>query len=191
MRKVMVALILAAGMCLATAGWSQAQDSQPMSLGDLARKLREQRPQAKTDTKVFTNDTIPKQGGLVDSSASASDSGSTGTTGSDQSATGKNGAAKSGEHNEKYYRDQMAELQSTKAMHERELSVLEQKLSLNQTQYYSDPNKTLNQEFSRGDINKKQDEIDAKKKQIEEDQKAIDDLQAQCQREGCPASWLR
>ena len=191
MRKAMVALILAAGMCLATAGWSQAQDSQPMSLGDLARKMREQHPQAKTETKVFTNDNIPKQGGLIDSSASATDTATASKSGTDQGEPSKGEASKSGEHNEKYYRDQMAELQSTKAMHERELSVLEQKLSLNQTQYYNDPNKTLNQEFSRADINKKQDEMDAKKKQIEEDQKAIDDLQAQCQREGCPASWLR
>ena len=85
----------------------------------------------------------------------------------------------------------MAELQSQKEMHQRELDVLEKKLSQSQMQYYPDPNKALQEQFSRADINKKTDEIEKKKKQVDADDKAITDLQQQCQREGCPAGWLR
>jgi hypothetical protein len=194
MKKIIVASALAAGLLLAPACWAQSQGSQQTpSLGDLARRLREQRPSSQqAGTKVYTNDNLPRQGGLIEG-ASASESSQAGAESSSkgESATAAGATAKSDEHNEKYYRDTLAELQSTKAMHERELSVLDQKLNLNQTQYYSDPNKTLNQEFSRDDINKKQNEIDEKKKQIDADQKAIDDLRAQCQQEGCPAGWLR
>ncbi len=198
MKKTIVAGVLAAGAFFATACWAQSQQAQKVpSLGDLARRLREERSGgSQKAAKVYTNDNLPRQGALSDlavengSSQTSSQSADV-KTGIVESGSRPGATAKTGAHDEKYYRETMAELESTKAMHERELAVLDQKLNLNETQYYSDPNKTLNQEFSRSDINKKQGEVEEKKKQIADDQKAIDDLRAQCQQEGCPAGWLR
>ena len=69
--------------------------------------------------------------------------------------------------------------------------MLQQKLGQNQTQYYPDPNKTLQQEYSREDINKLTADIDAKKQQIADDEKAIEDLHDQLRHEGGDPSWLR
>jgi cell division protein FtsL len=41
------------------------------------------------------------------------------------------------------------------------------------------------------DVNKLRDDIDKKKQQIADDDKAISDLEHQCQEEGCPPGWLR
>lgn len=172
------------------------QGSQMPSLGELARKLKAERGQtSEKPAKVYTNDNIPRTGALSDvttpEAPAAGGAAAKGGAATGAIASSDEGKSASGTHDEKYYRERMKELQSQMAMHERELAVLNQKLGLNQTQYYNDPNKTLNQEYTRSDINKKQDEIDKKKQQIASDQKAIEDLQAQCQREGCPPGWLR
>jgi hypothetical protein len=194
MKKVAIFVIFLVGGLVAVA-FAQSQEAPSAqttpSLGALAKKLRAERKQeGQKPLKVYTNDNIPRQGGLSTAgTVSAPSEGESGATAEAAKPAGE--AAKTGTHDEKYYREQMQELQSQKAMHERELAVLEQKLSLNETQYYADPNKTMNQEYSRGDINKKQGEIDKKKQQIAQDEKAIADLEAQCQREGCPPGWLR
>jgi hypothetical protein len=194
-RLTLIAAILAVGLTGGAGFALPQQTSKTPSLGELARQLRAERGQkSEKPSKVYTNDNIPRTGALSDVGPSAqSTSGETTAKGETTAEAGSAGEGKSasGPHDEKYYRERMKELQSQKAMHERELAVLNQKLSLNETQYYSDPNKTLNQEFTRSDINKKQDEIDKKKQQIAGDQKAIDDLRAQCQQEGCPPGWLR
>ena len=191
MRRItLIAAILAAGL-LAGAGFAPAQQtSKTPSLGELARQLKaEHAQQGEKAAKVYTNDNIPRTGPLSDVGPTGQPTSSAMAT-PGETAAGETKSA-SGTHDEKYYREKMKELTSLKEMHERELAVLNQKLSLNQTQYYNDPQKTLMQEYTRSDINKKQDEIDKKKQQIADDQKAIEDLQTQCQRESCPPGWLR
>lgn len=100
-------------------------------------------------------------------------------------------AEASARHDEKYYRSQMAEIQHRLDTHKRELEVLQQKSGLNQTQFYTDPNKTLQQEFTRTDINKLNDDIAKKKEQIAKDEKDMDDLRDQLRREGGNPGWIR
>jgi hypothetical protein len=195
MRKLAILGIFLMGSFVAGLALAQSQAPPPEqatpSLGALAKKLRAERKQeGQKPAKVYTNDNIPRQGGLSTAgTGSASSEGESSAAGEATKPAGK--AAKTGAHDEKYYSEQMQELQSQKAMHERELAVLQQKLNLNETQYYADPNKNMNHDYIRGDINKKQDEIAKKKQQIADDEKAIADLEAQCQREGCPPGWLR
>lgn len=183
-RFAMVAAFLI-GSALASVSFAKPQQaSATPSLGDYARKLKAERAkEGEKPPKLFTNDNIPRAGSL-------SEVGSTPQSAASATAQGE-GKAAGGAHDEKYYRETMKELQSQKAIHQRELAVLEQKLNLNETQYYADPNKTLLQEFTRSDISKKQADIEKKKQQIADDDKAISDLEAQCQREGCPPGWLR
>jgi hypothetical protein len=188
---------LAAGVCFA----APQQGSTTPSLGDLARQLKAQREkESSKPAKVFTNDNIPKSTSLTMSGSTEESAEGGSAEAGEGSATAAGGTSgegkeKAGAHDEKYYREKMQELQSQKEMHQRELDVLEKKLSQGQMQYYSDPTKQLMQESNpgtyRSDINKKQDEIDKKKKQIAADDKAIADLEQQCQREGCPPGWLR
>jgi hypothetical protein len=189
MKRLSIFVAFFAGSLIASAPLALPQQgSSTPSLGDYAKQLRAERAkEGEKPAKVFTNDNIPRTGGLNESSSTA-DKGGTAENGSGKAGNEKSA---SGTHDEKYYREAMKELQSNKEMHQRELAVLEQKLSMDSTQYYSDPNKALQQQYTRSDINKKQDEIDKKKQQIADDEKAITDLETQCQREGCPPAWLR
>jgi parvulin-like peptidyl-prolyl isomerase len=174
-------------VCLGAAvGYAQQKtDANDTSLGDIARKLKAQKAKETKPVKVITNDTLPaaKDGDSGFSvSAPAKPSTDAPSEGPGTPAAG---------HDEKYYRSRMSKLQDQLDTHKRELDVLQQKLGQNNVQYYSDPNKGLQQGYSRDDINKLTADIDAKKQQIADDEKAIEDLHDQLRREGGDASWLR
>ncbi|MFB3923144.1 MAG: hypothetical protein ACE145_15600 [Terriglobia bacterium] len=167
-----------------------AQD-QSSSLGDLARQLKAQREKAaKKPVKVFSNDNLPKRppGETLTMASGMSQEVPPPPAESSLSAAGE---GSSGAHDEKYFRARMAELRERLETHQRELAVLQQKASQGQTQYYADPNKTLQQEFSRSDVNKATNDVAKMQQQISDDEKAMDDLRDQLRREGGEPGWLR
>jgi predicted RNase H-like nuclease (RuvC/YqgF family) len=180
--------------CLAP-GISKAQtpDSTATSLGDLARQVRAEKSKETKAAKVFTNDNLPPATELKESPSEKSPkepAAGAGPESKEKPETQPAGEAKEA-HDEKYYRARLSELQGRLDLHKRELDVLQQKLNLNQMQYYSDPNKALQQEYTRGDLNQLNQDIDAKKQQIADDEKAIEDLRDQLRREGGDPGWLR
>ncbi len=194
MKKTALVVAILIGSTVAGVSFAAPQQ-ESTSLGEIARRLKAEKDKSNTKpAKVYTNDNIPKSGDLM-LSGSETGPAEAGKPGEEKAGGGTSAESKPGAHDEKYYRDKVKELQSQKEMHERELAILQQKLNESQVQYYSDPNKTLNQQSNpgqyRSDINKKMDEIDKKKQQIADDDKAIQDLQDQCNREGCPPGWLR
>jgi hypothetical protein len=177
-----------------TAGAALAQDSASPapSLADLARRERANRLKIKMQhsVRVWNNDNMPRQPAGKGPTAAAGMSPAPvapQVPASLESSTAGGG----GEHDEKYYRDEASKLRDRLEMHQRQLAVLKQKQAQGQLQYYADPNKTLQEEFSRSEINKKNDEVALKEKEIAEDEKALQDLQDQLRREGHPAGWLR
>jgi len=174
-------------VCLAALGGyaQQNPDTSPASLGDLARQLKAQKAKETKPAKVFTNDNIP----LPNAGGFASAVSSPGKDSSAAAPAAAGGAA--GAHDEKYYREKMSALQEQLDTHKRELDVLQQKLGQNNMQYYPNPQDSLMQQYSRNDINKLTAEIEAKKKQVADDQKAIDDLRDQLRQEGGDPAWLR
>ncbi len=174
-------------LCLLTvSGYAQQKsDTNDTSLGDIARGLKAQKAKEPKPAKVFTNDNIaaPKD----DASGTAATSPAKSAT----EATPEIPKVPAQGHDEKYFRSRLSELQENLNTHKRELDVLQQKLGQNQVQYYPDPSKALQQEYSRGDINKFAADIDAKKQQIANDEKAIDDLSDQLRHEGGDPGWLR
>jgi len=202
--SVLMALLLA----VVAAGASLAQTPRPAStgpsLGDMARQLKEQRAKAFVKPRtVFTNDNLPKRPPGEGPTAATGISTTATTTESTSAATEalkagtKSQASVSGSEeirDEKYYRRKMKDIQARLNIHQRELSVLEQKLSQNQVQYYSDPQKTLTQESTPAfysDVHKRRSDVENKKQQIADDQKAVDDLQDQLRRDGGNPGWLR
>ncbi len=182
-------LLISVGLILwAACAWPQAANSsngqasdvissQEPSLGDMARKARAERANQKPAARVFTNTNLPTEGGLsiVGPPANTPASGAEGVTSPDA----------------KWFTDQTAELQGRLNMHQRELSVLQQKLNLAQTLYYSDPQKQLDQQYSMADVKDLQHAIEEKKQQIEEDEKAIEELRVELQRRGGNPGWIR
>lgn len=177
-----VALLFLATAC---AYAQQNSDSSSTSLGDIARQLKAQKAKEPKPVMVITNDNIYRS----KDDSSGFNAGTPAKKPVDKAPEVSSGSAQN--HDEKYYRTRLGELQSQLETHQRELSALQQKLGQNQMQYYPDPNKTLQQEYSRGDIDKLTAEIDAKKQQVTDDEKAIDDLHDQLRREGGDPGWLR
>lgn len=162
------------------------------SLGDVARKLKADRAKGELQpVKVFTNDNLPTGPGGV------SIVGQGGPAAAELPAevgpgnpSGSRGQPAS-KHSEAYYRKAAEALRSKLDLQQRELWVLQQKLNLAEPQYYADPNKALREQYSRAEINKLNQEIEGKKAQIADDQKALEDLRVQLQREGGDIGWLR
>ena len=190
--------VLVSALMLASAmAWAhppQSTDDRTPSLGTLARQLRADRADAaKKAVKVFTNDSLPPRPPGEGLTAAAGISSSPAEPA--QVQPGDSSAAKRPsdreDHGEKYYREEKAKINAAMEIHQRELAVLQQKSSQNDMQYYPDPNKTLQQELSRSDINKLNDQIEKKKQQIAAGEKALDDLRDQLRREGGDPGWLR
>jgi hypothetical protein len=158
---------------------STSQDQPTESLADAARRLKAQQGQTTPKQgKVFTNDdvaTSKPSGGTTDSSSTA--------TGTDKSGSG-------GAHGEKYYRKEYSKLMAKKEMDQRQLEVLQKKLNQNDVQHYTDPNQGLQQQYTREDINKNQDEMTKKQAKIAADDQAISDLQDQLRRDNGDPAWL-
>jgi hypothetical protein len=170
----------------ATQGQPPADSPQPItdndnSIAAAARKARDQKKAAKP-VKVFTNDDV------------ASSSAATQTDDSSKSAAGTNvadGAAKASGNDEKSWRDKFAKLHEKLDHDKEEVSVMERELGVLNLQYYNDPVKAMQQQYSRDDINKKSAEIEAKKKEIDADQQAIDDAEDALRKAGGDPGWAR
>lgn len=154
------------------------------SLGDFARRVRAEKAKEPKPVRVVTNDNLPGADEAAFGSASKE-------KGAAPASAEPPSPPSPATHDEAYFRSQLRTLQGNLDTHQRELAVLQQKLGQNQLQYYPDPNKTLQQEYSRSDIDKLTAEINAKKQQLDDDQKAIDDLHEQLRREGGDPGWLR
>ncbi len=176
-------------LCLGVViGFGQQQtDANITSLGDIARQIKAQKAKEPKPVKVITNDNI---GGTEDGETASSPNPKKDDASTSSAPEGSEAKAKV--HDEAYYHSQMSTLKGTLETHQRELDVLQQKLGQNQMQQYgNDPNKSLQQQYSRDDINKLTTEINAKKQQIADDNKAIDDLHDQLRHEGGDPGWLR
>ena len=196
--KSMIRLLSITAFFLVANVGLRAQSQQPQeqgttgtpSLGDYARRVRANKAQtAPKPAKVITNDDLPSR--PPDLGATTAGSASSGATGQTGTTTAIEPTASSSGLDEKYYRKAIADLRAKLETHQRELDVLKQKLSQNAMQYYPDPNKTLNQELTRGDVTKLTGQVGAKQQEVEADQKAIEDLEDQFRRQGGKPGVLR
>jgi hypothetical protein len=201
MKQILISsLIACVGLALLSA-LARAQGSATTpSLGDLARELRAERAKENKKPRLFTNDDLPKRP-AEDTLTMSTDMSETpaepkqATPGEPKekavSSAKSTTESSDKDHGEEYYRARMKELRERLELHQRELSVLQQKLNQNDMQFYTDPNKMLQEQYSRADINKVTQEIKKKKDQVAADEKAIDDLRDKLRREGGDPGWLR
>lgn len=192
----------ALGWCLATAGAARGQgSSQPASsdgsIADAARKARENKKNAPTGKKVYTDDdvrpaateaTAPANASPTPDSAEApADAGGNKKPG----AAGANGAAETEKNEEKSWRASFKAQHDQIARAEKELDVLQREEEKAQVQYYPDPQKALAEGYTRKDINDKDTKIAAKKQEIAQLKQALDDMEDQLRKSGGDPSWSR
>jgi hypothetical protein len=175
-------------------GQTQSKPQSPApqdSLAEAARKAREQKKEAPKAAKVFTNDNIPTEGGIssvgkpAEAAPAANQANATSTA--QAAASGENSATPS--NDEKTWRDRFAKLHHKLDQDQADLDLMQRELAVLNTQYYSDPMKGMQQGLSRDDINKKTADIEAKKKQVEDDKKAIADAEDELRKSGGDPGW--
>jgi predicted RNase H-like nuclease (RuvC/YqgF family) len=161
---------------------SQAAPQQD-SLAEAARKAREKAKTEPANMKSFTNDDI--------SSIHANGVSTVGTAPAapTDATAAKPGATAEPKKDEAYWRKRFADARLKISMAQKELEIMQKELNTLQTQFYSDPNKALQQQYSRDDINDKTAKIEAKKQEITQLQQALDDLTEELRRSGSPAGW--
>src|SRR5947207_469215 len=74
---------------------------------------------------------------------------------------------------------------------QRELDILGRELEKAQVEYYPDPQKAMQQQNTRADINAINGKIDAKKQELDQLKKGLDDLEDQLRKSGGDPGWAR
>ncbi len=167
---------------------SLPQQAQPQTqsppqhdaLAEAARKAREQRKNLPKAAKVYDNDNIPRNPGSVSV---------VGEAGKKSEAAALTKEEKAQQKDEAYWRARFAKARAKLKKDQDELEVLQRELGQLQVEYYPDPMKALQQQYSQADINKHRAKIDAKQKDIQQDQQAISDLEDELRRAGGDPGW--
>jgi len=174
----------------------QDQSSTGDPVADAARKAREQKKIAPRSKKVFTDDDIaPKPAADVPASANVSPNPDKSDNGVAQGTTSvsKNGEAEKKEdpNSESAWRKRFAAQRRKIADAEEALGVLQREAEKADLQYYSDPQKAMNEQFTRQEINEKNAKIAAKKKEIADLKQQLNDLEDQLHGAGGDPGWAR
>ncbi len=189
--KLNIAIIATLGFSLVSVGaFAQNPPSQPppppqtQSLGDAARKAREQHKDAPASKKSFSNDDINsiRNNGI-------STVGQTPAPPAETPKAGTTPPAPEPKKDEAYWKKRFAEARQKLALAEKELDILQRELNLNQQQFYSDPNQALKQQYSRDDINEKAKKVEEKKTEVAQLRQALTDLQDELRQSGGLPGW--
>lgn len=165
---------------------SQSPGTQQDSVAEAARKAREKAKTAAPAKKSYTNDNVS---GLRSNEISVMASNPNAVK--DTAADTAKPADKKPEpvKDEAYWRKRFSDARAKLALAEKDLDVSQRELNLLQTQYYADPNKALQQQTTRDDINAKSTKVDEKKDEVAKLTQAIEDLKDELRQAGGQPGW--
>jgi len=188
------AALLAACISVSSVSFAQ-QDQSQAGTGDsvaaAARKAREQKKNSPKPKHVLTDDDVAPRATVPTQPA---------PTAPAEAATNAGGAApqqtaeveqKEDPNSEAAWRKRFAALRRKIADAQTELDVLTREAQKADVQYYADPQKALKEQYSRSEINGKNDKIAAKKKEIESLNQQLASLEEDLRRSGGDPGWAR
>jgi DNA repair exonuclease SbcCD ATPase subunit len=186
------ASVLLPGLCVgvlpALAQQQQSQASPAQQSGDpvadAARKAREQQKAAPKPKKVYTDDDVKPATPASDAAAAPA------SGGAPASADNAAGAGKADDP-EKVWRKRFQDQRDKIAAAEKELDILQRESDKAQVQYYNDPTKAMNEQYSRKDINDKNAKIDQKKQEIADLKQQLSDMEDELRKSGGDPGWAR
>ena len=185
-----VALLAALPVVAQQQTTQQSQTGDPVA--DAARKAREEKKNAPKPKKVFTDDDIaPRPQTPPAGAQQAPAAGEAGQEGGAEGAGGAQGAAAKQPNSEEAWRKRFAAQRARIAKAEEELDVLQREMDKSQVQYYPDPQKALNEQLTRKDINTKAAKIDQKKQQIEQLKQELSGMEDELRKSGGDPGWAR
>jgi len=189
---VAAGILLASSLCATVAqGQTAAVTQQGTSLGDAARKAREQN-KGRQAGKVITNEDIGDIKGTV-SIVGVAPAVPAATDAAKPAAPAAAAAAKPAEvvKDEAYWRGQFAAARKKLADDSKELDILQREYNLKEQQFYTNPNVALREQYGRADLNKTRSEIDAKTTAVAKDKQDITTLEDQLRQAGGNPGWAR
>ena len=171
---------------------SQQQTGDPVA--DAARKAREQKKNAAQPKKVFTNDDVapappPAPPATAPTSTEAKDGDA--NAAKKPAASGDAKDDKAPDNNEAGWRKRFADQRAKISQAEQELDILQREAQKLQTQYYSDPQKALAEQYTRKDITDQDAKFQAKKDEIAKLKQGLSDLEDQLRAAGGDSGWAR
>ena len=168
------------------------------AVADAARKAREQKKNEAKPKKVFTNDDVAPAPPATTATPAATTPASTeakegdaNTPKSGDSAATKGDKTAAPDNSEAGWRKRFAEQRAKISQAEQELDILQREAQKLQTQYYSDPQKALAEQYTRKDITDHDAKIQAKKDEIAKLKQGLSDLEDQLRASGGDAGWAR
>jgi hypothetical protein len=197
-KKRFAASVLLPGLCLAAlpvlAQQQQGSQASPAPqagdpVADAARKAREQQKAAPKPKKVYTDDDVKPATPSPDAGPAPVAGGAPAAPGNGPDAAA-NGASK-GDDSEKAWKKRFQDLRDKIAAAEKELDILQREDDKAQVQYYNDPTKAMNEQYTRKDINDKNAKIAQKQQQIADLHKQHDDLEDELRKSGGDPGWAR
>jgi hypothetical protein len=192
MKAAMLMPALSLGVLTAQAQQAQSQQSTGDAVADAARKAREQKKDAPKPKKVFTDDDVkPASSSETQPAANGAASGTQNPDGGTQAAGATGAAASGGKNDEASWRKKFQEQRDKIAQAEKELDLLEREGDKAQVQYYADPQKAMNEQLTRKDINDHNAKIEEKKKQIAQLKQQMDDMEEALRKSGGDPGWAR
>jgi len=188
--KIFAILVILPGAMLCAVG-SFTQSQPQGSVADAARKAREQKKNEPKPAKVITNDDLA-------ASSQAASGTQPGTppaaTSPEQPAAAEQvteQAPASEDKGEKYWRKRFADARAELALAEKELDVLQKEWQRDQRQFYTDPQKAMQEQHDRKELNEHSSAIEAKKKQVEQLKQKISGLEDELRAAGGDSGWAR
>ena len=200
-----VVALCAAGLALPVAGQDQpaapSSQQQEESVADAARRAREVKKTEPQATKVWTDENIPKvpTEEPVAEKAEGEEAAAGTEAGKGMKPAGPEDETKKTAQLEAEWRQKFAEAYKKLEMDEKALDTMQRDLGTKQLQYNNgDPQTAMRDQYERdagagggGEVNTLVQKIDEKKKQIEADKQAIDDLEEALRKAGLPPGWAR
>jgi chromosome segregation ATPase len=182
------------------------QQSTGDPVADAARKAREQKKEAPKPKRVYTNDDVANirsapinvlgtppastQETSADNKPKDTEA-KPDTKTPDGQQPAKPGTSEPQESEEAKWRKRFKEVRDKLARAEKELEILQREDNKAQVQYYSDPQKALNEQYSRKDINEKNAKIAAKRQEIQDLKQRLSDLDDELRKAGGDPGWAQ
>jgi hypothetical protein len=181
-----------AGIAVAAKHQDPSQQSGD-PVADAARKAREQKKAEAKPKKVFTNDDVAPAPAAAAPAAATTPAGKDGDAKDAKPGDAPAADAKADKPpaDEAGWRKRFAEQRAKISQSEQELDVLQRESTKLQTQYYSDPQKALAEQYTRKDITDQDAKIQAKKDEIAKLKQGLSDLEDQLRAAGGDSGWAR
>jgi type I restriction-modification system DNA methylase subunit len=163
--------------------------AQQQSLGDAARKAREQQKNLPQAGKTYTNDDINAIHSTGISTVGQSTAPAPGSPNGAPGGAAGTPTAPDRKKMEADWRKKFMDARQKLALAQKDLDIMQRELSVLQVQYYPDPNQAMQQQHDRSDINEKMQKIEDKKTEVAKLEQAISDLQDDLRKAGGDPSW--